>query len=96
MRSKRLRISYLTVRILVTPLFQIVTCLTEKKIYNSIKNEKGPSYNIFGSDGCGYITYGLYKSASNKVYVMTYTFPDCSFTSFFEIDNERWFDHPIF
>jgi hypothetical protein len=66
--------------------------LNGQKIYNSMKNKNGPLYNIFGSDALGYITYGLYKSASNKVYVMTYSFPAYSFTSFVEIDNERWFN----
>lgn len=69
-----------------------------KHIFNSLKDETGPVYEIFGSNGCGYITYGLYKSAVGKIYVLTVNTKILkgelvvNFTSIIEVDNDRWFD----
>jgi len=39
-----------------------------KNIYNLMKTEKGPKYEIFGSDGCGYHCYALYKARNDNIY----------------------------
>lgn len=69
-----------------------------KQMYLSMKNEVGPIYNIFGSDGYGYVCYGLYKSLSGKMYVTTLhtSFPNDEtrheFSSCIEIQDETWFE----
>lgn len=67
-----------------------------KTIYNRIITESGPDYQIFGSDGCGYICYGRYKSKENKIYVVTATTnyvdaQNTSISSCILIDDEKWF-----
>lgn len=33
--------------------------------------EPGPDYQIIGSNGCGYTSYGIYKSKEDKIYIVT-------------------------
>lgn len=35
-----------------------------------LKEVDGPQYEIFGSNGMGYTSYSLYKSAENKIYLI--------------------------
>jgi len=41
-----------------------------KKIYNKMKNDPNPKYEIFGSNGCGYQCFGLYKSKDQNMYII--------------------------
>jgi len=41
-----------------------------KKMYNEMKNDPNPKYEIFGSNGCGYQCFGLYKSKDQNIYII--------------------------
>jgi len=41
-----------------------------KKMYNEMKNDPNPKYEIFGSNGCGYQCFGLYKSKDQNMYII--------------------------
>ena len=40
-----------------------------KKMYNKMKNDPNPKYEIFGSNG-GYTCFGLYKSKDQNIYII--------------------------
>ena len=41
-----------------------------KKMYNEMKNDPNPKYEIFGSNSCGYTCFGLYKSKDKNMYII--------------------------
>ena len=41
-----------------------------KKMYNTMKNDPNPKYEIFGSNGGGYQCFGLYKSKDQNMYII--------------------------
>ena len=41
-----------------------------KKMYNTMKNDPNPKYEIFGSNGGGYTCFGLYKSKDQNMYII--------------------------
>ena len=41
-----------------------------KKMYNKMKNDPKQNYDIFGSNGCGYTCFGLYKSKDQNIYII--------------------------
>jgi hypothetical protein len=41
-----------------------------KKMYNTMKNDPNPKYEIFGSNGGGYQCFGLYKSKDKNMYII--------------------------
>lgn len=66
-----------------------------KTVFSTLKTEKGPLYEHFGSDGCGYVSYGLYKSKSDKIYIicvsLTFAFePNTRFTTYTLVDDAWW------
>ena len=40
-----------------------------KKMYNKMKNDPNPKYEIFGSTGGDYTSFGLYKSKDQNMYI---------------------------
>jgi len=70
-----------------------------KRLYHQIKETPGPSYNIFGSDGCGHHTYALYKSSTDKIYVLSINIYlgsadnklNVSFQYFKLLEDDSWF-----
>jgi len=70
-----------------------------KKLFNIMKQEaSGPDYQIFGSDGCGFHTYSLYKSKDNKIYVISLTInlsgkkAKANFDYYKHLEDDAWFD----
>jgi len=43
-----------------------------KKLFRRMNNYTAPYYEIFG--GCGYDSYGLYKSSANIIYLLVFNF----------------------
>jgi hypothetical protein len=43
-----------------------------KKLFRQMNNYTAPYYEIFG--GCGYDSYGLYKSSENIIYLLVFNF----------------------
>jgi hypothetical protein len=43
-----------------------------KKLFSRMKSYTAPYYEIFG--GCGYDSYGLYKSSENIIYLLVFNF----------------------
>ena len=41
-----------------------------KKMYNEMKNDPKPNYEIFGSNGGGYTCFGLCKSKDQNMYII--------------------------
>lgn len=41
-----------------------------KKLYNQMKDDPNPNYEIFGSSGWGYTCYGIYKSNDKNMYII--------------------------
>ena len=41
-----------------------------KKMYNEMKNHPNPKYEIFGSNGSGHTSFGLYKSKDQNMYII--------------------------
>jgi len=41
-----------------------------KKMYNTMKNDPNPKYEIFGSNGGGHQCFGLYKSKDQNIYII--------------------------
>jgi len=72
--------------------FAISTCdlRTGKQYFSELKKSEKPTYTIFGSDGCGYITYGMYKSRTDKYYVIFVSIQTLKY--FVEIKDESWFN----
>jgi len=71
-----------------------------KKLYHQIKELPGPSYDIFGSDGCGHHTYSLYKSKTDKIYILSINISfsnkadsnlNISFQYFKLLEDDSWF-----
>jgi len=60
-----------------------------KKKYDEIKKINGPYYVIFGYQAHGFIFYILYKSRTNKIYVIKLTLK--AIHSYIEIKNESFF-----
>ena len=65
-----------------------------KQLYNRMLTEPGPDYRIIGSDGSGYICYGIYKSKEDKLYIVTVSILDSNteISSCILIKDEKWFD----
>lgn len=61
-----------------------------KKMYNKMKNEPDPKYDIFGSKSCGYTCFGLYKSKDKNMYIIEVRTQTP--TSYIKIENEDVFD----
>jgi len=61
-----------------------------KKKYEEIKELNGPCYIIFGYQAHGFIFYILYKSKTNKIYVIKSTLK--AIHSYVEIKNESFFN----
>jgi hypothetical protein len=41
-----------------------------KKMYNEMKNDPSPKYEILRSNSCGYTCFGLYKSKEQNIYII--------------------------
>jgi hypothetical protein len=41
-----------------------------KKLYNQMKDDPEPNYEIFGSNGMGYTCFGLFKSNDKNMYII--------------------------
>lgn len=41
-----------------------------KKLYNQMKDNPNPNYEIFGSNGMGYTCFGLFKSNDKNMYII--------------------------
>ena len=41
-----------------------------KKLYNTMKDDPEPNYEIFGSNSCGYTCFYLYKSNDKNMYII--------------------------
>jgi hypothetical protein len=63
-----------------------------KKMYNEMKNDPNPSpkYEIFGSNGCGYQCFGLYKSKDKNMYIIKVNVQNP--THYVKIENEEIFE----
>jgi hypothetical protein len=61
-----------------------------KKKYDEIKEKDSPYYIVFGYEAYGYIFYTLYKSKTNKIYVIKLTLK--AIHSYVEIKNESFFN----
>jgi len=61
-----------------------------KKKYDEIKKIKGPYYMIFSYQAHGFIFCSLYKSKTNKIYVIKLTLK--AIHSYIEIQNESFFN----
>jgi hypothetical protein len=61
-----------------------------KKMYTEMKNDPNPSpkYEIFGSNGCGYQCFGLYKSKDQNMYIIIVVQTP---TNYIKIENETLF-----
>jgi len=72
--------------------FAISNCdlRTGKQYFSKLKKNEKPTYMIFGSDGCGYTTYGMYKSRADKYYVIYVSIQ--TLKHFAEIKDESWFN----
>jgi len=68
-------------------------------LFHQIKEKSGPSYDIFGSDGGGYHTYALYKSKTDKIYILSINIsymstdkgPNIAFQYFKLLEDDSWF-----
>jgi hypothetical protein len=60
-----------------------------KKMYNKMRNDPFPNYEIFGSNGGGYTCFGLYKSKDQKMYVIVVDIQTP--TDYVIIENENCF-----
>ena len=64
-----------------------------KKLYNQMKDNPNPNYEIFGSNGNGCTCFSLFKSADKNMYIIVidghnYNTP----THYVKIENENIFD----
>jgi hypothetical protein len=65
-----------------------------KKMYNKMKNDPNPNpkYEIFGSNGCGYQCFGLYKSKHQNMYIFKVVQTDTDYVKdYVKIDNDTIF-----
>jgi hypothetical protein len=60
-----------------------------KKKYNEMKKLNKVTYEIFGSNGMGYISFGLYKSKDGIIYLIVVNIQTP--TNYILIDNEEEF-----
>uniref|UniRef100_A0A6C0JJ61 Uncharacterized protein n=1 Tax=viral metagenome TaxID=1070528 RepID=A0A6C0JJ61_9ZZZZ len=70
-----------------------------KKVFGLMKQEaSGPDYQIFGSDGCGFHTYSLYKSKADKIYIISLTInlsgkeASVNFNYYKHLEDDTWFN----
>jgi hypothetical protein len=66
-----------------------------KKLYSEMKNDSNPNpkYEIFGSNGCGYQCFGLYKSKDKNMYIIEVQIQTP--TNYIKIENENIFGYWI-
>jgi hypothetical protein len=63
-----------------------------KKLYNTMKDDPEPNYEIFGSNSCGYTCFYLYKSNDKNMYIIvTHAHSDKIATHYVKIENENIF-----
>ena len=60
-----------------------------KKMYNEMKNDPNPKYEIFGSNGGGYTCFGLYKSKDQNMYIIKVNVQTPTY--YVKIDNDTIF-----
>lgn len=64
-----------------------------KKLYNKMKNDPEPNYEIFGSNSNGCTCFGIYKSNDKNMYIIVIDgFNDNTPTDYIKIENETIFD----
>ena len=64
-----------------------------KKLYNQMKDDPEPNYEIFGSNGMGYTCFGLFKSNDKNMYIIVIDgHNDNTPTHYVKIENENIFD----
>jgi hypothetical protein len=62
-----------------------------KIMYNKMKNDPNPKYEIFGSTG--YTCFGLYKSKEQNMYIIKAVQTDTDYVKYYvKIENENLFD----
>lgn len=63
-----------------------------KKLYNQMKDDPEPNYEIFGSNGMGYTCFGLFKSNDKNMYIIVIDgHNDNTPTNYVKIENESIF-----
>jgi hypothetical protein len=63
-----------------------------KKMYNKMKNDPNPKYEIFGSTGGDYTSFGLYKSKHQNMYIFKVVQTDTDYVKdYVKIDNDTIF-----
>ena len=62
-----------------------------KKEYEKLAEISGPYYKTFGYEAYGFIFYILYKSKTNKIYILKLTLK--AIHSYIEIKNSTWFNN---
>lgn len=64
-----------------------------KIMYNKMKNDPNPKYEIFGSTGGCYTCFGLYKSKHQNMYIFKVVQTDTDYVKYYvKIENENLFD----
>ena len=64
-----------------------------KKLYNKMKNDPEPNYEIFGSNGNGNTCFSIYKSNDKNMYIIVIDgHNDNTPTDYIKIENETIFD----
>ena len=76
---------------ITSKLLSIIDLNNGKKKYDELKEINGPYYVVFGYQAHGFIFYTLYKSKSNKIYVIKLTLK--AIHSYVEIKNSLWFNN---
>ena len=61
-----------------------------KEEYDKLTEISGPYYITFGYEAYGFIFYTLYKSKTNKIYILKLTLK--AIHSYIEIKNSTWFN----
>ena len=63
-----------------------------KKLYNKMKDDPEPNYEIFGSNSMGYTCFGIYKSDDKNMYIIVIDgYNDNTPTHYVKIENEDIF-----
>ena len=63
-----------------------------KKLYNKMKDDPEPNYEIFGSNSMGYTCFGIYKSHDKNMYIIVIDgHNDNTPTHYVKIENEQIF-----
>ena len=60
-----------------------------KNLFNKIKVDSGTKYKQFGSENYGSITYSLYKSQSQNIYLIVKKM--CFISGYLLIEDDSWF-----